>query len=313
MVVSFHKYWNYNNRADIDNYLKIREEQNVPIWMGEGGENSNTWFTDAITLLEEHSIGWNWWPLKKMGANNPLQIKQPAGYRELAKYLREGKGEITKEQATATLMELAATSHNRNNIFHADIVDAMFRQVQSTATLPYRVNIVSNNFVLYAADYDRGRSGYSYFDSDSGNYWVSTNKHTPWNRGNAYRNDGVDISACDDTLTNGYSVGWTEDGEWLQYTLDVREEGWYYVKVRTKSVNGHPGSVALLVNNRKSGDDVLLNYDTPGKWNTTSIKNVWLAKGVNKLKLMIVKGGIDLNYMEFQSTSSAMQTSNKNK
>ncbi|WP_207955439.1 glycoside hydrolase family 5 protein [Segetibacter sp. 3557_3] len=64
MVVSFHKYWNYNNQAAVQNFIKIRDEQNVPIWCGETGENSNVWFRDAIELFEKNDIGWAWWPLK---------------------------------------------------------------------------------------------------------------------------------------------------------------------------------------------------------------------------------------------------------
>ncbi len=79
LVISFHKYWNYNNVADIQKFLEIREKYNVPIWMGESGENSNAWFTDAISLFEKHKIGWAWWPLKKLGFNNPLQVKVNPG------------------------------------------------------------------------------------------------------------------------------------------------------------------------------------------------------------------------------------------
>lgn len=66
MVLSYHKYWNYNDQASIAGMIKARDEQNVPIWLGETGENSNVWFTDAIALLEKNNIGWSWWPLKKL-------------------------------------------------------------------------------------------------------------------------------------------------------------------------------------------------------------------------------------------------------
>jgi aryl-phospho-beta-D-glucosidase BglC (GH1 family) len=57
MVVSFHKYWNNNDVASIEKFLQIKEQQNVPVWMGESGENSNAWFRTAIQLLEENKIG----------------------------------------------------------------------------------------------------------------------------------------------------------------------------------------------------------------------------------------------------------------
>jgi hypothetical protein len=31
---------------------------NVPIWLGESGENSNVWFKEAISLMETNNIGW---------------------------------------------------------------------------------------------------------------------------------------------------------------------------------------------------------------------------------------------------------------
>ena len=35
------------------------------------------------------------------------------------------------------------------------------------------------------------------------------------NERHSYRNDGVDIESCTDSLTNGFNVGWIEDGEWI--------------------------------------------------------------------------------------------------
>ena len=54
LVYSFHKYWSYNDTESIQWVLDIRNQNNVPLWMGESGENSNLWFTDAIRLFEEN-------------------------------------------------------------------------------------------------------------------------------------------------------------------------------------------------------------------------------------------------------------------
>jgi endoglucanase len=74
MVLSFHKYWNFNDQKSIDHIVKTRDQYNIPVWLGETGENSNTWLTEAIGLLEKNNIGWALWPLKKMGNNNPIEI-----------------------------------------------------------------------------------------------------------------------------------------------------------------------------------------------------------------------------------------------
>ena len=46
----------------------IRSAYNVPLYLGESGENSMSGFRDAIHLLEDLQIGWAWWPLKKWRA-----------------------------------------------------------------------------------------------------------------------------------------------------------------------------------------------------------------------------------------------------
>ena len=60
--------------------LELRNQYNVPVWMGETGENSNVWFTHAVHLLEQIILDGAWWPLKKIGNNNPLEIKSNPNY-----------------------------------------------------------------------------------------------------------------------------------------------------------------------------------------------------------------------------------------
>ena len=56
------------------------------VWLGETGETLNVWFTEAIQLFESNNIGWSWWPLKKLGINNPLQIPGNANYDATLNY-----------------------------------------------------------------------------------------------------------------------------------------------------------------------------------------------------------------------------------
>ncbi len=86
MVLSFHKYGNFNNADAIRNFLNLREQHNGPFGSASLVKNSNTWFTEAISLVETNGIGWAWWQNKKMGLRNPLQIKVPQGYQELLDY-----------------------------------------------------------------------------------------------------------------------------------------------------------------------------------------------------------------------------------
>lgn len=305
MAISFHKYWNYTDQGSIRKFLDYRNKYNIPIWMGESGENSNSWFTDAIQLLEKNKIGWAWWPLKKMGINNPLQIRSNSNYEKIINYWK-GKGEKpSAEESFKGLMQLASDTRVLNNIIRRDVVDAMHRQITSVASLPYKNNILAQNTILFAADYDLGKLNYAYYDNDSGNYWVSDNHRTDWNRGGLYRNDGVDIQACNDSLTNGYQVGWIEDGEWLCYSVFSSREGTYSANVRysAKAING---KIQLFVNEVAVPGIELPATGDYNLWKNSACVTVKLNKGWNLIKILMSKGGFNLNYLQliFQNSTA---------
>ena len=126
MVLSFHKYWNPNTETAIKPYLDLREKYNLPIWLGESGENNNTWYRECIQLVESHGIGWSWWPLKKIGTNNPLEVPMTPAYKRLAAYF-SGKGpRPTRAQAEEALDSLIQSVRLENNIYHKEVTDALF-------------------------------------------------------------------------------------------------------------------------------------------------------------------------------------------
>ncbi len=304
MVISFHKYWNYTDQNSIQKFIDYRGQYNVPIWMGESGENSNSWFTDAISLLEKNKIGWAWWPLKKSGINNPLQVKTNDGYKKIIEYWK-GKGEKPgQSEATKALMQYAEDLKTSNNIVQRDVVDAMIRQVNSTETIPFKGHIIKEHSIVHAVDFDLGRINDAYYDVDSGNYWVSTTKRTEWNRGWQYRNEGVDIESCKDDITNGYSIGWTEDGEWLHYTISVETSGTYKLDLRYASAL--PGKVQFVINNDPSAIIELHATGSNASWQNSLSISIQLKKGSNSIKLLVVKGGFNLNYIQYiyQSTTA---------
>jgi endoglucanase len=78
LVYTFHKYWMNVNREAIQEYLDFRDKYNVPVWMGESGENTDEWIDSFRTLLEQNNIGWCFWPYKKLEATSCVaSIEQP--------------------------------------------------------------------------------------------------------------------------------------------------------------------------------------------------------------------------------------------
>ena len=296
MVYSFHKYWSFNDSLDWVTWM--RNEYGVPLWMGEGGENSNQWFTEAIKVFEENYIGWAFWPWKKLESiSAPYAIPTNSNYQSLINYFRGESSAPSIENAVSGLMQLAEDSHISNNRFQKDVVDAMIRQVNSNETLPFSgQNTIPG--VLYASDYDLGVMNYAYSDSDYATYHINTDNFQAWNQGWQYRNDGVDIENSNDTDGNGYQVGFTSEDEWLIFTVEIQESGFYNMVTRYASTSS--GIFSMELDGIPIADNIIL-YNTGSYSNFVNklTQGIFLPQGTFKLKMKMVTGGYNLSTVNF--------------
>ncbi len=89
-LYSFHKYWTAPTQDVIQPYLGFRERYNVPVWLGESGENTDEWIGKFTQVLEKNEVGWCYWPYKKMGASSAVAtISKPAYWDEVVAYASE--------------------------------------------------------------------------------------------------------------------------------------------------------------------------------------------------------------------------------
>ena len=296
MVYSFHKYWSFNDSLEWVTW--IRNEYGVPLWMGEGGENSNQWFTEAIKMFEDNYIGWAFWPWKKLESiSAPFEISSNSNYESLINYFRGDSNAPTVENAVDGLMQLAEDSHISNNRFQRDVVDAMIRQVSSNETLPFdELNNIPG--VLYASDYDLGPMGFAYSDADYATYHINTDNFQAWNQGWQYRNDGVDIENSSDSDGNGFQVGFTNDDEWLLFTVEVQESGFYNIVTRYASTSS--GLFSLELDGFPIVDNIIL-YNTGSYSNFVNklTQGIYLPAGTYKLKMKMITGGYNLSSVNF--------------
>jgi len=311
MVVSFHKYWSYNDQNSIQGMINLRNQYNIPLWLGESGENSNQWFTDAIHLLESNSIGWAWWPLKKVNSVvNPLTITKNQGYNDLLNYWKNGGAQPSVDFAKSALMQLAENAKIQNCTYRKDIIDAMFRQVNDSSAKPFIHHLVPGT--INATNFDLGKNGIAYNDKDIADYHVSSGTYTSWNNGWAYRNDGVDIESSTDTdpTSNGFNVGWTENNEWIQYSADVDSSAVYSVKVRYANASGIGAKIRLRCNDADiTGSQVLAVTGGAQLWSYLTINDVILYKGKQKLSVFIEKGGANLGFLKFSLSKKLTEMS----
>jgi hypothetical protein len=299
MVYSPHKYWSYNDQASIQWVLNIRDQHNVPLYLGESGENSNVWFRDAIDLLEQHNIGWAWWPMKKIqDIAGPLSIILNPDYQTLLNYWNGSGQQPNALFAKAALMELTENLKIENCIYQKDVIDAMFRQIDSKEAVPFRTQEIPG--VVFASDYDLGRQGSAYSDVDTANYHVSSGNYTAWNKGWAYRNDGVDVEISQDqTNTNGYNIGWTEPGEWAQYAIDVTESGVFDVHVR--AAGGDFGGAFYFSDGKSELGRRAYVPNTGGyqNWETVILPNIVLTPEDQKIRFHVEGAGANYGSFEF--------------
>lgn len=294
LVISFHKYGNFARKETIQKYLDYRDKYHVPLWLGESGENSNTWYTNNIRLMEDNDIGWSWWQLKKMGINQPLEIKEPKEYNMFVQYCKDSL-QLDSAKGQQILNELLNNIQIQNNLYHKDVTDAMFRQIHSTAALPFNPNLISGNETIQAVDYDLGRNTVAYKDNDTANYRYTPRVHTEGNRGFTYRNDGVDIKNDDKKEPYVFSI---EDGEWLLYTINVAYRGNYHLTFYT---SGNEGVMDLYDNDHLVAENIAISASNNDNdfVQTTSVP-IHLIKEVNKIKIYFKKGGF--NFKSFVLT-----------
>jgi endoglucanase len=86
-VYTFHKYWTPPKQEVIQQYIDFRDKYNVPIYVGETGENDDAWILEFRKLLEQNNIGWHFWPYKKIdNTRGIVTFSTPDHYQEVVAY-----------------------------------------------------------------------------------------------------------------------------------------------------------------------------------------------------------------------------------
>lgn len=289
MAYSFHKYWSTNFTSNIQWMLDIRNNFNVPIWCGETGENSNQNFIEEMELFNANGIGVAWWPMKKFESINCYaSAKWPASYDKLRSYITGVNIKIDTLTAFNAMMELANSVNIKNCEIRYDVINAILTQPGNYNSKPFKDLHIPGKISM--ADYDLGQLNVTYYDKVYEDLHVSSGTYTTWNNGWAYRNDGVDIQkTTDPDNPTGYHIGWTDNGEWTKYTVNVDSTGVYDVTFKVATNNAaSPGAFHLEVNDKDVTGTV--NVTTTGGWDTFKpfeVKGIKLEKGVNVLKFFV--------------------------
>ena len=156
------------------------------------------------------------------------------------------------------------------------------QQAFTTSGDPWQVG---SDFTLEAANYDEGGQDVAYNDADADQI------------GTAVRpGDGVDI------VGNGDAIGWIDDGEWVEYTLNIAQDGTYDLSFLSALGDGSGSQRSITASFTKgdgtpyasSGAVVIAPTGGWGDYQPTDPTQVALEAGEQVMRLTFNGGSQDL-------------------
>jgi endoglucanase len=301
-----HKYWNSNDQGTKDWLNNLRKDYKVPVWLGETGENSNTWLTDMVTLMESINVGWATWAYKQMDIDDPLGI-QADQWHVISDYMNNGGTKPSYAVAKSAMDQMSESIKTQNCDFRPDVVFAQINLPQGAKRKAYKEHKLPGT--IFATDYDMGKYSDAWYDMTYQDLHGDHDKdYTAWNNGYMYRNDGIDIQECKDQTSNGYHVGWTEDGEWMRYSLSNVKAGTYDVTIRVAATS--TGKINIRIDNALISPDAHIETPNTGgyqSWWDVKIKGVSIPADAKLMTIFIIEGGYNLNSVKFDLTTTAVQ------
>ena len=164
--------------------------------------------------------------------------------------------------------------------------------IQVGEQVPYTSNSHAIPGSIEAAHYDRYEGGkgqnISYLDL------------TPGNNGDFRPEEDVDAGLVNG---EGTTVGWIDAGEWLEYSIEVDQSGFYDFAFRYASgVTAGGGPFYLEIDGTKISPDIYLSQTSAEDWDTWATKNVEdipFTEGNHILRIVFSQGGFNLGRMQF--------------
>lgn len=121
IVYEFHKYWFPVNQEAVQFYVDFSKKHNVPIYIGETGENTDEWVMDFRTLLDKNEISWAFWPYKKMNNKSGIMnFTQPETYHLITAFGDSSRymfADVRKYRPDVNLVKKALNEFIENSKF----------------------------------------------------------------------------------------------------------------------------------------------------------------------------------------------------
>ena len=186
--------------------------------------------------------------------------------------------------------------------------DYWYMESEKTAVpqTPYKEVAAKIPGKIEAENYDVGGHNKAFYDNDREN------------QGKAYREDEVDVvdisdSKCGDAACTGYAIGYTNDGEWVEYTINVTADAKYDITANVATAF-ETSAMQLFIDDKEITESVVFPK-VDSVWTTYKVIDVGsvdLKKGEHVLKLLITGGYLNVDWIQFTDPNDTTTSIAKN-
>lgn len=272
MVYQFHKYWNDPDKASIQGYLEFQKRWDVPLLAGEFGESKvgSGWYWATGQLFEDMGVHWCFWPWKKLETeSSPYSIRMPQGWDKI-QAIADGRPAPPREEARGILNAFLENIKLANCVEQPEVARGLFRRV------PGRVD---------AENYGHLGEGRSF--------------HLKPRRGQSGEYRRTEPVPIENMAPAGFSVGWMEAGEWLEYDVEAPSAGMVEFSARMAALES-----GRRFHIERAAKDLSGPLEAPktGSWERYEPKafgSLYLEKGRNRVRFVSDSGGTNLDWMKF--------------
>ena len=213
--------------------------------------------------------------------------------------IRENNGQVTDRPAMTWLKDYLSKNKGVNT---TGLPTGELTQVDPEPQLPFKGEAIAVPGKVEAEDFDipgkgkneDGTSNQSYADADSENHGNSD-----------YRSDtGVDLYK----KATGVVVGYNNEGDWLEYTINVAEAG-EYTFFAAVAAAGSTSSFQMSLDGKELTDKISVPAASSGEENYDDYNkvsaNVTLPAGKHILRMDVTGAWFDVDYFTFVKGANA--------
>ena len=126
-MYTFHRYWSDTTQSVVQEFVDFRNKFNVPMWLGESGENTDEWISSFRRLLEKNNFGWCFWPYKKLESNRGIiSIRMPKEWDAVIQFANDDRStfeKIRKSRPSNEIVKKALAEYLKNCRFKNCIIN----------------------------------------------------------------------------------------------------------------------------------------------------------------------------------------------